>query len=136
MRCWVITWLIVLATYLTALYSSQFLYSLNTAEEVYSWVSFYNHRKTLVVSTRILGVGAIIGGFLIQEFVLELNVFVRITRTVKLYIPERVFFGAVVRFLVFSGLRKNVGRKLLGRGKIKRLFAKHIFDYLRFITRM
>lgn len=70
--------LIRLGTFLTAFYRVRFLYLSISGGEFFSLVNFRSLNISLVFSSRVLGAGAIFGGFLIQEFILEINVFVGI----------------------------------------------------------
>lgn len=98
----VVVCLLRFGTFLTAFYRVRFLFLSIRGGEFYSFVGFNNLDKRLIFSSRILGFGAVFGGFLIQEVILDINVFISLGSLLKLRVPFSVLAGGLCRIVIFS----------------------------------
>lgn len=107
----VIRFNLTLGTFLTAFYRFRFLCLTGINLDFSSHRGIENLNKSLIISSRILGVGAIFGGMFCQNFCQEINFFVFVPRPLKIRILLRVLLGAAVRVLVFT-LKQNSLKKI------------------------
>ena len=99
--------LVSMGTFFTAFYRVRFLYLSITGGEFYSFVGFSNVNKSLIMASSLLGVGAIFGGFTIQELVLDINVFICLRGLYKISIPFTVCVGILISLVVFSSFKTS-----------------------------
>lgn len=95
-----------LGTFLTAFYRVRFIGCIIGRKEFFSFRGFNNLDLSLVISSSVLGVGAIFGGWLFQIILVDFNVFVFITFVAKIRIPVRLVLG-LFRSLIMLLLRKT-----------------------------
>ena len=108
-------------TFLTAFYGLRFIRSIIIKEEFSSYRNFNIRNFPLIISSSVLGVGAIFGGFRLQNLILDLNIFVFTSRAQKLSIPLRVIIGILLRFMFFFYQKKFLMKvRVL---KVVRLFS-------------
>jgi len=91
----------MLGTFLTAFYRIRFLCLSILGLDYIRFYSMRNSRESLVISSRILGVGAIFGGVFCQRLCQEVFFFVFVPSYLKIVVFFTVFGGVLIRMGVF-----------------------------------
>lgn len=93
--------LLSFGTLLTAFYATRFVFLMCRGEESLSWTSYPRGSFSLVAGSSILGVGAIFGGFIIQQLILDVNSFIYLRVFQKSRILCSVLLGVFISLVYF-----------------------------------